>query len=109
MNKKIGENIRKLRMEHHIKQNELAVSLDITPTHLSQIESGKKYPSVQLIIDIAIFFKVDPAVIITTDENYYKIQKILKNGGLNELINILQKLNSDLNHLQITPDNSSFL
>ena len=99
MDKKLGENIKKLRCEYNIKQKELAEMVNITPTHLSQIESGQKYPSVPVILDIAKSLNVDPAAIVTNDDNYHAIQKILKKGKLTKLIYTLKELNSDLDNL----------
>ena len=45
----IGEALRLIRVYHDLKQNELAIRLDISQSHLSEIERGKKPPSNELI------------------------------------------------------------
>ena len=45
----LTEALRLIRVYHDMKQNELAARLGISKSHLSEIESGKKQPSLQLI------------------------------------------------------------
>ena len=45
----LTEALRLIRVFHDMKQNELATHLGISKSHLSEIESGKKQPSLQLI------------------------------------------------------------
>jgi transcriptional regulator with XRE-family HTH domain len=45
----LGNALRLMRVFHDLKQNELAGKLGISNAHLSEIESGKKQPSMQLL------------------------------------------------------------
>lgn len=45
----LGEALRLIRVFHDIKQNELAVRFGISKSHLSEIESGRKQPRLELI------------------------------------------------------------
>lgn len=45
----IGEALRLIRVYHDLKQSELAQDLDISQSHLSEIERGRKTPSNDLI------------------------------------------------------------
>lgn len=54
----IGANIRRLRCSAGIKETQLALELDVTYGYISLIETGKKIPSVYLLVLIANFFHV---------------------------------------------------
>ena len=45
----LAEALRLIRVFHDIKQNELADRLGISKSHLSEIESGRKQPRLELI------------------------------------------------------------
>ena len=45
----LSEALRLIRVFHDVKQTELADRLGISKSHLSEIESGKKQPKVELI------------------------------------------------------------
>jgi transcriptional regulator with XRE-family HTH domain len=56
---RFGEKLRALRKQHGMTLEELALALGLTThSHLSNIESGRKKPSLELAIKIADFFKV---------------------------------------------------
>lgn len=45
----LGEALRLIRVFHDTKQTELAIRLGISKSYLSEIESGKKLPRIELI------------------------------------------------------------
>ena len=45
----LAEALRLIRVFHDVKQNELADRLEISKSHLSEIESGRKQPKIELI------------------------------------------------------------
>src|SRR5262245_34613499 len=49
----IGEKLRTIRQEHKISLRELAGRAEISASMLSQIETGKAFPSVRSLYDIA--------------------------------------------------------
>jgi XRE family transcriptional regulator, regulator of sulfur utilization len=61
----IGQSIKKLRKERlpHLTQGEYASTIGITQTYLSQIESGKKKPSTDLLEKIAKDFDMPLPII----------------------------------------------
>lgn len=75
-----GKKVQMLRKNHNISQENLAVLLKINRNYLSRIETGKSEPTLSIIRDIALFFKVDVASLmnIRTDSNSNeeKIKKI---------------------------------
>lgn len=61
---KIGENIKKLRNEAGMSQDQLAEKLEKTRSAVSQYESGKIVPRMGVIEDLAAIFNVSKSVII---------------------------------------------
>lgn len=55
----LGQNIKIKRQELDLCQFELAERVGVTQTHISDIERGKRNPSVELLIKIAKAFKCD--------------------------------------------------
>lgn len=51
-----GKAVRHLRIEHEMMLGEMADALEISPSYLSQIETGKKSIPVDLVDRIAILF-----------------------------------------------------
>jgi len=49
----VGKNVRRLRVEQHMTQESLAHEADVTTSFLSQIENGKRNPTVGLLAAIA--------------------------------------------------------
>ena len=49
----LGDNIRKIRLENHLTQAELAAELDIEKPNLSRIENGKTNPTFLTLKKIA--------------------------------------------------------
>ena len=56
--KNLGENLKALRIERHIGQNELAKTLDLSNASISYWENGKQEPSASALFKLAQFFDV---------------------------------------------------
>lgn len=54
----LGENLRKLRKENGLSQEQLADSLNISRQAISKWESGKAYPDIENLIQLRSIFKV---------------------------------------------------
>jgi transcriptional regulator with XRE-family HTH domain len=65
----IGKALRLLRVYHDLKLGELAKLITISPSYLSEIENGKKKPSLELIEKYAEFFKIKPSAILFFSES----------------------------------------
>jgi transcriptional regulator with XRE-family HTH domain len=65
----LAEALRLIRVFHDVKQNELAAHLQISKSHLSEIESGKKQPSLDLIERYSEHFGMPKSSIIFFAEN----------------------------------------
>ena len=51
--KKLGENLKKIRTQKHITQTELAKTLEVDKSFISNIENGKTNPTLSTITNLA--------------------------------------------------------
>lgn len=63
-NLRIGEHIKTLRKQKRLKLKELSKVCEISISLLSEIETGKKVPSIKTLIRIADAFDVNPSVLL---------------------------------------------
>ncbi len=63
--KKIGAKIKKYRLEKNLSQEQLGELIAINAHHISNIEVGRKYPSLELIISISNVLSVTPDDILS--------------------------------------------
>lgn len=54
----INDTLRLIRVYHNVKQKSLAEALGISPSHLSEVESGKKQVTLDLLEKYASHFRV---------------------------------------------------
>lgn len=59
--KRVGVNIQRLRRAAELSQEELGARADVHQTYLSQVEGGKRNPSVDVLERIARALKADIA------------------------------------------------
>lgn len=64
----IGEALRLLRVFNDLKAKDLANQLGISPNYLSEIEKGKKKPSLEVINKYGNTFNVKPSAILFFSE-----------------------------------------
>jgi transcriptional regulator with XRE-family HTH domain len=60
----INEALRLIRVFHDIKQFELAERLKVSKSHISEIESGNKMPSLDLIEKYSVEFRIPVSAIM---------------------------------------------
>ena len=68
----LGEALRLIRVFHDLKQTETATKLGISKSYLSEIESGAKEPTLQLIGRYAETFDLPVSSILFFSENMGK-------------------------------------
>lgn len=51
--KKLGENLKRIRIEKNISQTEIAKALDVDRSFVSNIENGKTNPTLSTITNLA--------------------------------------------------------
>jgi len=89
LKKQLGKRIQELRLNSHLKQSELAEKVGIATKHQSCIETGKNYPSADLVEKYAKVFLVDAADILS-------IKHIKEKGELLLKINLMiERANDD--------------
>jgi transcriptional regulator with XRE-family HTH domain len=71
----INEALRLMRVFHDIKQFELAERLAVSKSHISEIESGNKTPSLDLIEKYSAEFKVPVSAIMFFAEQLPNAQR----------------------------------
>jgi transcriptional regulator with XRE-family HTH domain len=54
----LGEALRLIRVFHDVTQQDLSAELDVAQSHLSEIESGKKLPTIPLLEKYAERFDI---------------------------------------------------
>ncbi len=59
LQKKIGSRIRNHRNAFEISQEDLAFKAEISPTYLSQIETGKRNPSLETLFSLCSALQID--------------------------------------------------
>lgn len=84
----LNEALRLIRVFHDLKQNELAERLDISQSFLSEIESGKKAPTNELVAKYASEFDLPVSSIWFFDEK-------LKTGSSSKTLDKAQGIIAD--------------
>ncbi|MBU9728491.1 helix-turn-helix domain-containing protein [Diplocloster modestus] len=56
--KNVGANIQRIRLEHGLTQEKLAEAIGISSSYMSSIETGRKYPSSNILYAIRSYFGV---------------------------------------------------
>lgn len=74
ISKLFGENLRKLRKEANLTQEQLSEKLEISQKHLSKIETGNQFASAQLISKIANVLEINPSQLfeVLNENNFPK-------------------------------------
>ncbi|DAB17180.1 TPA: hypothetical protein CPT98_06490 [Candidatus Gastranaerophilales bacterium HUM_19] len=104
LKKRLGKRIQELRLKNNLKQSELAEKVGIATKHQSCIETGKNYPSAELVENYARVFNIDVAEVLaiehikTPKELACEVNKLIKNANDNEMITIYRVLNGIVNH-----------
>lgn len=63
-----SEKLKELRKKKQITQEELAEKLFVTRTAVSKWESGKGYPSIELLKEISIFYEISIDYLLSDEE-----------------------------------------
>jgi len=64
----LNEALRLVRVFHNINQSQLAERLEISRSYLSEIESGKKSPNLELLGKYSSIFDIPPSSILLFSE-----------------------------------------
>ena len=82
---KIGEQIKRLRKERNMTQEQLAEKIGISTTHMSHIETGSTKLSLTVLVDLAVNLKVKTDCLLFNENNSTneKTIKLLEQAILN--------------------------
>jgi len=67
----LNEALRLIRVYHDLSQTELRAGLGVSHSHISEIESGKKQPSLDLLQKYSDFFEVPLSSLLFFAENIH--------------------------------------
>jgi transcriptional regulator with XRE-family HTH domain len=98
----LNEALRLIRVFHDIKSTELAKNLGISQSYLSEIEAGKKKPSMAIIDEYARIFRTTPSAILLFSESMNDRNNLgpFKSSIRNKLLKFLQAIeNAEINKL----------
>ena len=94
----IHQALKKIREFHNIKQSELSMQLGISNSYLSEIESGKKSPSLDLLDKYSEVFNIPVSSLIlfseTLDDEEAKLSKRFKIKSTQLILKILDWSNT---------------
>lgn len=74
----IGKALKTLRQYHNINQSQLASKLSISSSYLSELESGKKEPTLDILHKYVDFFKVPLSSLVVFSETLDGSQSMSK-------------------------------
>mgnify|MGYP003296904171 CR=1 FL=1 len=102
LKKKLGRRIKELRTLNNLKQAQLAELAGIATKSQSCIETGKNYPSADLIEKYAKIFKIDVSEVLNIahekeiDILYEEIQSMIKYANKEQIILIYKLIKNIL-------------
>ena len=89
-----AKNLKELRKRNKMTQEQLAELVNVAPRHISFIETGRSFPSCELLERICKVLQVDFTEVVKTEEN------LTREELLQKLNTIVPKLNDEqLNYL----------
>lgn len=76
--RELGAAIRAARMENRLTQEKLAELIGVAPSHVKQIESGNRSPSVEVLYKFAVTlnFSVDDVFFQRKQDDYALLRRI---------------------------------
>jgi transcriptional regulator with XRE-family HTH domain len=60
----VGVTIRAFRLRAGLSQDDLADRMDVSTPYISMLESGNRYPSIEMLIRIAVALEVRPGAML---------------------------------------------
>lgn len=98
LSKTLGDNVKIYRNKNNISQKELAKILNVTANYISQIESGRKYPSLKRIGLIANALNTTPSELLNNDQLLEDIKEIVSKYDIDRVLEGLDKLYKDISY-----------
>lgn len=67
----VGRTVREFRLAVGLSQDGLADRMDVSTSYISMLESGKRYPSIEMIIRLSIAMEVRPGALMDRIAEHY--------------------------------------
>lgn len=67
----VGLTIREFRQAKGLSQDQLANRMDVSTPYISMLESGRRYPSIEMLIRIALALEMRPGVMLDSIAEKY--------------------------------------
>ncbi len=87
----IGRRIQRLRKERELTQEQMSERLNISTVHLAKIEAGKRGCSLDILIDITMFFGISLDYLV-----FGKVSDNEVRARLDSVIRALEDLRKDM-------------
>lgn len=113
VSKLLGDNVQRLRKKNNLTQTELAEKIGISQKHLSDIETGTKFPSAGIIEKIAQELNVQVSILFGGSDAYdisNKVTALVMNNlqpKLHLIFNDVEEIKKMLKNLRITIQNDN--
>jgi len=94
----IGETLKRIRNIYGLKAKEMSEKLEISASYLSEIENGKKQPSLELLNKYAEVFGMKLSSLILLSENLEDANKKQEGGTFikNLMLKVINSMSDDL-------------
>lgn len=90
-----SKKLRDLRIDHDLTRAQMAEIIGVSPKTISRYESGDAEPSISILIQLAIYFKVTTDYICGLEKDEKSTDKIIKDE-IEHAIEILSKAMKNL-------------
>ena len=106
VSKLLGDNVQRLRKKNNLTQTELAEKIGISQKHLSDIETGTKFPSAGIIEKLAHELNVQVSILFGGSDAYdisNKVTALVMNNlqpKLNLIFNDVEEIKKMLKNLK---------
>lgn len=94
----IGEVLARMRKIYGYKATEMSAEVGISPSYLSEIENGKKQPSLELLKKYSEVFGIKLSSLILLSESYEEAEK--KGKGTAMIRTMMMKLINGMSHIE---------
>ena len=74
----VGRNVRRVRRAAHITQEELAHKTGLDRTYISDIERGRRNPTIRWLQDVATALTTHPALFLVEERDATALRKLLR-------------------------------
>lgn len=94
--KALGARLKQLREEQGLRVEQVAHSIGVDRTHIYGIERGDVWPSLEVMISLAVAYRVDPADLLVFPDQHVRhkfreLARLVPNAKLAAVIALVEK------------------